>query len=125
MVKPAREPRKVQFQDFFDFGLSRSCQKMESLVRGNDPGRPPQALSPSGLRGPGPGGPQENSAYLSGLDSNANNGNSPRSPSSRPTTDDEYDYQMNNISLLKAQLKVRYCFVGQNMKPGRKFHTFS
>ena len=38
--------------------------------------------------------------------SDANNGNviPPRSPSR--TTDDEYDYQMNNFSLIKAQLKA-------------------
>ena len=40
------------------------------------------------------------------LISDANNGNviPPRSPSR--TTDDEYDYQMNNFSLIKAQLKA-------------------
>ena len=38
--------------------------------------------------------------------SDANNGNviPPRSPSR--TTADEYDYQMNNFSLIKAQLKA-------------------
>ena len=38
--------------------------------------------------------------------SDTNNGNviPPRSPSR--TTDDEYDYQMNNFSLIKAQLKA-------------------
>ena len=62
-----------------------------------DPGRPPQALSPSRVQAQDPG------AYLS-LDSGSNgNANSPRSPRS---AEDDYDYQMNNMSLLKAQLKV-------------------
>ena len=39
------------------------------------------------------------------ISDSSNNGNpAPRSPSR--SADDEYDFQMNNFSLLKAQLKV-------------------
>ena len=69
---------------------------VDNMSRG-DLGRPPQALSPSRIQAQDPG------AYLS-LDSGSNgNANSPRSPRS---AEDDYDYQMNNMSLLKAQLKV-------------------
>ena len=69
---------------------------VDNMSRG-DPGRPPQALSPSRVQA-------QEGAYLS-LDSGSNgNANSPRSPRS---AEDDYDYQMNNMSLLKAQLKVR------------------
>ena len=66
-----------------------------------DPGRPPQALSPSRIQQ----AQEVPGAYLS-LDSGSNgNANSPRSPRS---AEDDYDYQMNNMSLLKAQLKVLF-----------------
>ena len=68
-----------------------------------DPGRPPQALSPSRIQQ----AQEVPGAYLS-LDSGSNgNANSPRSPRS---AEDDYDYQMNNMSLLKAQLKVCIIF---------------
>ena len=71
---------------------------VDNMSRG-DPGRPPQALSPSRIQQ----AQEVPGAYLS-LDSGSNgNANSPRSPRS---AEDDYDYQMNNMSLLKAQLKV-------------------
>merc|ERR1712141_306896 len=64
-----------------------------------DPGRPHQALSPSRIQQ----AQEVPGAYLS-LDSGSNgNANSPRSPRS---AEDDYDFQMNNFSLLKAQLKL-------------------
>ena len=73
---------------------------VDNMSRG-DPGRPPQALSPSRIQQ----AQEVPGAYLS-LDSGSNgNANSPRSPRS---AEDDYDYQMNNMSLLKAQLKVLF-----------------
>lgn len=82
----------------FEEPRNDDLQMMDNMTSRGDPGRPPQALSPS-LRSAG----QE--AYL-GLDSaNGNAGSGqPRSPSRSEELD--YDYQMNNISLLKAQLKL-------------------
>ena len=75
---------------------------VDNMSRG-DPGRPPQALSPSRIQQ----AQEVPGAYLS-LDSGSNgNANSPRSPRS---AEDDYDYQMNNMSLLKAQLKVCIIF---------------
>jgi hypothetical protein len=71
---------------------------VDNMSRG-DPGRPPQALSPSRAQP----GPQE-APYLSLDLSNNGNGNSPRSPTR--SAEDDFDFAINNMSLLKAQLKL-------------------